>query len=115
MGSKAKKFVIRSSMVALILSVGYLVMPECPTAQGPPEAALLEQKAKEDARVLRQMQRESALARAQEYRRQRLATGLAMLLVRAKAQNAMLVQWQKTHSSEYQTKARVSGHKKRLH
>jgi hypothetical protein len=44
MGSIANKFVSRSLTLALLLSLGYLVLPVSPVAQGPPEAVILNQE-----------------------------------------------------------------------
>jgi hypothetical protein len=101
-------------MLALFLSLGYLALPHPSAAQGSPEAVILEQNAKEATRVLQQRQRETALAQDQVKRRERLAAEFAMLLVKAKAQHAMIEQWHKAHSSEFRIKARGGVHKKRF-
>ena len=110
MGSIAKKFVSRSLMLTLFLSLGYLALPVSPAAQGSPEAVILEQKLKEATRVLQQRQREAVLAQEQVKSQQLLAGEFAILLVKAKAQHAMLEQWQKAHSSEFKN-ARGAVHK----
>lgn len=105
MGSIAKKFVSRSLMFALFLSLGYLALPMSPAAQGPSEAVILEQ-------------REAARAQEQVKLQRRLAGEFAMLEAQAKAQRVMIDQWQKAHSSEPTswsfTEARGGGYKKRF-
>ncbi|MDQ1237897.1 MAG: hypothetical protein QG577_81, partial [Thermodesulfobacteriota bacterium] len=64
MGQIAKKFVSRSLMLALYLSLGYLALPPSPAAQASPEAVIMQQKEKEAARHLQQGQKEAV--RAQE-------------------------------------------------
>lgn len=46
MGSIAKKFVGRSLMLFLVLSLGYLALPVSPAAQNYPQGVVLEQKVK---------------------------------------------------------------------
>jgi len=113
MGPIAKKFVSRSLMLALFLSLGYLALPASAAAQGSPEAVFLEQKVKEDSRVLQQRQREAARAQEQVKRQQLLARDFAMLMAKAKAQQVMIEQWQKAHSKESKTQAKDGVHKKR--
>jgi hypothetical protein len=105
-GSIAKTFVRRSVMLALILSGGHIALPVFSAAQGSPEAVILEQKLKDASRALQQRQREAATAEEQARRRERLAGEFAMLLVKAKAQHAIMEQWHKAHSSELRMKAR---------
>ncbi len=102
-------------MLALFLCLGFLALPVSPAAQGSAEAVILEQKLKEATRVLQQRHREAAQAQEQVKRQQRLAGEFAILLVKAKAQHAMIEQWQKAQSSEFKTKARGVVHKKRFH
>lgn len=109
MGPIAKKFVSRSLMLALFLSLGYLALPASAAAQG----VMLEQRVKEDSRVLQQRQREAARAREQVKRQQLLARDFAMLMAKAKAQQVMIEQWQKAHSKESKTQAKDGVHKKR--
>jgi type II secretory pathway pseudopilin PulG len=99
MGSIAKKLVSRSLMLALFLSLGSLALPVSPAAQNYPQAVILDQQLKEATRVVQQRQREAVRAQEQEKRQQRLAGQFAILLVKAKAQHAILEQWQKAHSS----------------
>jgi hypothetical protein len=103
MGSIAKKFVSRSLMLALLLSLGFMALPVSPAAQNYPQAVVLEQ-----------WQREAARAQQQVQRRQRLAGEFAILLVKAKAQHAMIAQWRKAHSSELKIRAAADAHKKRF-
>ena len=114
MGSIAKKFVSRSLMLALFLSLGNLALPVSSAAQNYPQAVVLEQKLKETARALEQRQREAAWTQEQAKAKRRVAGEFEMLLVKAKAQHAMMGQWQKAHSREFKTKAREGVHKKRL-
>jgi hypothetical protein len=114
MGSIAKKFVNRSLMLFLVLSLGYLAFPVSPAAQNYPQAVVLEQKVKETARALEQWQKDDAWAQKQAKVR-RMAGDFEMILVQTKAQHAMIEQWHKAHSSELKTKAREVGHKKRLY
>jgi TolA-binding protein len=113
MGSIAKKLVSRSLMLALFLSLGSLALPVSPAAQNYPQAVILEQQVKEVTRVLQQRQREAVRAQEQEKRQQRLAGQFAILLVKAKAQQAKIEKWQKAHSSEFRTMAGGGVHKKR--
>ena len=106
MGSIAKKFVSRSLMLVLFLSLGYLALPVSPAAQNYPQAVVLEQQVKEATRVLQQRQREAARAQEQAKAQRRVAGEFEMLLVKAKAQHAKMEQWQKAHSSELKTQAR---------
>ncbi|MCX5871771.1 MAG: hypothetical protein NTY51_00820 [Deltaproteobacteria bacterium] len=115
MGSTANKFVSRSLMLALFLSLGYLALPVSPAAQGSPEAMILDQELKEATRVLQQQQREAARAQEQVKLQQRLAGQFAILLVQAKAQHAMIEQWKKAHSGESKITARDDVNKKRFH
>ncbi len=73
MGSIAKKFVSRSLMLALFLSLGYLALPVSPAAQNYPQAVVLEQQVKEATRVLQQRQREAARAQKQAKAQRRVA------------------------------------------
>ncbi len=114
MGLIAKKFVTQSLMLALSLSLGYLGLPESPAAQNYPHVVVLEQKVKEATGVLLQRQREAARAQEQVKSRQRLAGELAILLVKAEAQHAMIEQWNRARSSEPKMKAREGVHKKLL-
>ncbi len=100
MGSIAKKFVSRSLIFALLLSLGYLALPLSLTAQSTPEAVILDQELKESTRVLQQQQREAARAQEQVKLQQRLAGQFAILQVQANAQQVMIEQWQKAHSTE---------------
>jgi hypothetical protein len=75
-------------MFVLFLSLGYFALPVSPTAQGTPEAVILEQKVKEASRVLQQRQREAARPQEQINRRQGLSRKFAVLLVKAKPQHA---------------------------
>ncbi len=111
MGSIAKKFVSRSLVLALFLSLGYLALPVSPAAQGSREAVILAQKVKEDTRVLQQRKREEARAQQQVKDRERLARGLATLLAKAEAQHAMIKQWHQAQSSKLKIKARGGVHK----
>jgi hypothetical protein len=115
MGSIAKKFVSRSLMFALFLSLGYLALPVSPAAQNYPEAVILEQKVKETYSVLQQRQREQERLQEQA-RTQRLLGGeVAIILAKAKAQHAVIEKWRKAHaSSQPKTKARAAVHKKPL-
>jgi hypothetical protein len=115
MGSMAKKFVIRSLMLALFLSPGYLTVPMSPAVQGSPETVILEQKVKEATRVLQQRPREAARAQELVKRRQPLAGEFGILVVKAKGQHAMIEKWQKAHSSEFKIKARRGVDTKRFH
>ena len=113
MGSIAKKFVSRSLMLALFLSLGCIALPVSPAAQNYPQAVILEQNVKEATRVMQQRQKEAARAQEQVKRQQRLAGEFAILLVKAKAQQAKIEKWQKAHSSEFRTMAGGGVHKKR--
>ncbi len=106
MGSIAKKFVSRSLMLALFLSLGYLALPVSPAAQNYPQAVILEQQVKEATRVLQQRQREAVRAQEQAKAQRRVAGEFEMLLVKATAQHAKMEQWQKAHSKELKTQAR---------
>jgi hypothetical protein len=114
MGSIAKKFVSRSLMLTLFLSLGYLALPVSPAAQGSPEVVILEQKAKEAIRVLQQRQREAAWIQEQGKSGQRLAGEFAILLVKAKAQHGMIEKWQKRHFTKSKIKVTGEVHKKRF-
>jgi hypothetical protein len=114
MGSIAKKFVSRSLMLALFLSLGYLALPVSPAAQTYPQAVVLEQKLKETARVSEQRQKDEAWAQKQAIAQRRVAGEFAILLVKAKAQHAKMEQWQTAHSKELKAQAKGSVHKKRL-
>lgn len=114
MGSIAKKFVSRSLMLALFLSLGNLTLPVSSAAQNYPQAVVLEQKVKDSAHVLQQRQREAAPIQEQAKAKRSVAGEFEMLLVKAKAQHAMIGQWQKTHYPEPKTRAREGVHKKRL-
>ncbi len=114
MGSIAKKFVSRSLMLALFLSLGCLALPVSPAAQSSPEAVILEQKVKEAFRVLQQRQREAARAQEQVKRRQRSDGEFEILLVKATAQHAMMEKWHKAHSKKLKTQVKDGAHKKRL-
>jgi hypothetical protein len=96
--------------------LGYLALPVSPAAQGSPEAVSLEKRVKETTRVLQQWQREAARAGEQvKPRQQRLAGEFAILLVKAKAQHAMIEQWQTAHFDEFKIEARAGVRKKRFH
>jgi hypothetical protein len=118
MGSIANKFVSRSMKPALFLSLGYLVLPVSPVAQGPPEAVILNQELKEASRVLRRQQREAESAQEQVILQRRLAGQFAILQVQATAQHAIIEQWRAAHSSEPNSwssiEARGGVHKKRF-
>jgi TolA-binding protein len=114
MGSIAKKFVSRSFMLALFLSLGCLALPVSPAAQNYPQAVILEQKVKEATLLLQQRQRETARTQEQEKRQQRLDGEFAILMVKAKAQHVMIEQWQKARAKELKTQAKDGVHKKRL-
>ncbi len=100
MGSIAKKFISRALMLALLLSLGFLALPASPAAQNYPHAVVLEQS-----------QREAARAQQQVTRQQRLAGEFAVLVVKAKAQHAMIEKWRKAHSSELKIRAAAGVHK----
>lgn len=100
MGPIAKKFVSRSLMLVLFLSLGRLALPVSPAAQGPPEAVILEQELKGAARVLQQRQREVTRFQGQTKDRRRVAGELEILLVKAKTQHTTMEQWQKARSSQ---------------
>jgi hypothetical protein len=101
MGSSATKLVSRSLLFSLFLSLGYLALPVPSAAQGSHEAVILEHKVKEATRVLQQRQREAARALEQVTPRQRQDGEFATLLVKAKAQHAMIERWQKAHTGEF--------------
>jgi hypothetical protein len=114
MGSIAKKFVRRPLMLALFLSLGNLTLPVSSTAQNYPQAVVLEQKANDSAHVLQQRQREPTSSQEQAKAQRSVAGEFEMLLVKAKAQHAMIGRWQKTHYPEPKTRVREGVHKKRL-
>jgi hypothetical protein len=115
MGSIAKKFVSRSLMLALFLSLGSLALPVSPSAQDSPEGVILEQELKEATRVLQQHQREAAWAQKRAKAQRVMAGDFQMILLKTKAQHAMIEEWQKAHSIELKIKARGGVHKRRLH
>ncbi len=114
MGSIAKKFVSRSLMLALILSLGYLALPVSLAAQNYPQAVILEQQVKEATRALQQRQREAVRAQEQAKAQRRVAGAFEMLLVKATAEQAKMAQWQNARAKELKTQASGGVHKKRL-
>jgi hypothetical protein len=112
MGSIAQKFVSRSLMLALFLFMGSLALPVSPGAQNYFHAAILEHNVNEANRVLQQRQREATEAQEQVKRQRRLDGEFATLMVKAKAQHAMIAQWYKARSKKLKAKDGV--HKKRL-
>jgi hypothetical protein len=103
MGAITKEFVSRSLMLALFLSLGHLALPGSPAAQNVPQAVVQEQG-----------QRQAALAQEKVARQQRLAGAFAILVVKAKAQHAMIAQWQKAHSGKLKIRTAEDIHKKRF-
>jgi len=112
--SIAKKFARRSLMLALLLCFGYLALPSSTVAQGSPEAAILEHEIGEATRVLQQRQREAERTQQQVRRQQRSAEEFEIIMVKAKAQYAMMARWHKAHPTKLQTQVRDGLHKKRL-
>ena len=114
MRSIETKFVSRSLMLALLLSLGYLALPVSPAAQNYPQAVVLEQRVKETARAPEQWQKDEAWAQKQAKAQRRVAGEFAVFLVKANAQHAMIEQWQKAHSKELKAQAKGGVHKKQL-
>jgi len=90
-------------MLALLLAMGFLALPVSPAAQNYPPAVVLEQ-----------WQREAARVQEHVTRQQRLAGEFAILVVKARAQHAMIDQWRKAHSSELKLRTREGVHRKQL-
>ncbi len=115
MGSIAKKFVSRSLMLGLLLSLAYLALPMSPAAQNYPQAVILEQKVNEATRVLQQRQKDEFWLQEQAKAQRLLGGEVAIILAKVKAQHAVFEQWRKAHpSSQPKIKARAAVHKKRL-
>jgi hypothetical protein len=114
MGAIGKKFANRSLMLPLFLFLGNLTLPVSSAAQNYPQAVVLEQKVKDSVHVLQQRQTGLAPIQEQTKPKRSVAGEFEMLLVKAKAQHAVIGQWQKTHYPEPRKRAREGVHKKRL-
>ncbi len=115
MGSIAKKFVSRSLMLVLFLSLGYLALPVSPAAQNYPQAVILEQKVRKPLVLWNNGKRTRRGPRSRQKPKDVWPENLRCSWSRLRHSTQMIEQWQKAHSSELKTKAREGVHKKRFH